>query len=113
MQRCRRTWARVSQCFPPVWPASLIEMMPPWAMPSRTAADAAQLGASRRSLPQSATTAARHDYRSGQAKAGGARAGRGLAGTSTGGHPVAGGDGQHIPHAAAFQADAQARVGAG
>ena len=33
--------ARVSQCSPPVWPAALIEMTPPWVRPSRSAATAA------------------------------------------------------------------------
>jgi hypothetical protein len=43
-------------------------------------------------------------------QAGGELAGR--AGACRGGHPVAGGHGQHIPHLAAFQVSAQARIGA-
>jgi len=37
----RSTSVGVSQCSPPVWPAALIEITPPWDVPTRTAATAA------------------------------------------------------------------------
>ena len=39
----RSTSVGVSQCSPPVWPAALIEITPPWDVPSRTAATAAAI----------------------------------------------------------------------